>query len=58
MLQQCFLPSSFGYNHLRAHLVELYPQFSLVQVDFDSLHALQNKTFLVLCHETVCRVSP
>lgn len=39
------LPSSFGDDHLRPHLVKLYPEFPLVQVDFYCLHSLQNKAF-------------
>lgn len=38
------LPSGFGYDHFRAHLVKLRPQFPFVQVDLYSLHSLQNKT--------------
>lgn len=34
------LPSSFGYDHLRAHLVKLDPQFPFVQVDLYAFHSL------------------
>lgn len=34
------LPSSFGYNHLRAHFVEFQPQFSFMEKHFDPFHAL------------------
>lgn len=44
MFMFVFLPSSFGDDHLRPHLVKLRPEFPLVQVDFYSLHSLQNKT--------------
>lgn len=33
-------PSSLGYDHLCAHLVELQPQFSFVEKHLDPFHAL------------------
>lgn len=34
-------PSSFGYDHLRAHFVEFQPQLSFMEKHLDPFHALE-----------------
>lgn len=34
-------PSSFGYDHFRAHFVEFQPQLSFMEKHLDAFHALQ-----------------